>query len=243
MRIIPFAAVITLALIHLLAGKMRFLEGIPRSRWLSLAGGASVAYVFLHLIPELDAGQERFIASTGKILGFIEHPIYLLTLAGLVTFYGLERMAKVSRRGRREAGEDDKTSGGVFWIHILSFAVYNFLIGYLLLHLDARGAWALPLFALAMALHFIVNDFGLREHHKEVYSHTGRWVLAGAVFFGFLVGWQTEFTESLIAALTAFIAGGVILNVLKEELPEERQSRFPVFLLGVLGYSVLLMTF
>lgn len=48
---------------------------------------------------------------------------------------------------------------------ILSFAIYNLLIGYLLLHREEPGRLALMLFFIAMALHFLVNDFGLQEHH------------------------------------------------------------------------------
>ena len=50
-------AVLGLAFIHVIAGKLRFLEGTPRSRWLSVVGGVSVAYVFMHLLPELSEGQ------------------------------------------------------------------------------------------------------------------------------------------------------------------------------------------
>ncbi|HSG41183.1 MAG TPA: hypothetical protein VLE27_16205, partial [Thermoanaerobaculia bacterium] len=48
---------LAMALIHLFAGKLRFLNATPRSIWLSMSGGAAVAYVFLHLLPELAAGQ------------------------------------------------------------------------------------------------------------------------------------------------------------------------------------------
>ena len=41
-------------------------------------------------------------------------------------------------------------------------------------------------------------------------------------------------------ALFALLAGGVVLNVMKEELPEERKSRFGAFLLGVVLYGGLL---
>lgn len=44
-----------------------------------------------------------------------------------------------------------------------------------------------------------------------------------------------------LAALFAFLAGGVILNVLKEELPEERESRFSAFAGGALLYAALLL--
>ena len=46
--------------------------------------------------------------------------------------------------------------------------------------------------------------------------------------------------QFIIGLLFAFLAGGVVLNVLKEELPEDRQSRFLPFLLGAGGYALLL---
>lgn len=43
-----------------------------------------------------------------------------------------------------------------------------------------------------------------------------------------------------IGLLFAFLGGSAMLNILKEELPEERQSRFWAFLIGVAGYSAVL---
>ncbi len=40
----------------------------------------------------------------------------------------------------------------------------------------------------------------------------------------------------------AFLAGGVVLNVLKEELPEDRKSRFSAFAVGSAAYAALLLT-
>ncbi len=96
-------------------------------------------------------------------------------------------------------------------------------------------------FAIAMLLHFIVNDYGLRERHREDYRCTGRWVLAAAVFVGWLLGLAVEIPEAVIAALTAFLAGGIILNVLKEEMPEERREPLQPFAAGAALYTVLLL--
>jgi len=49
-------AVVALALVHLVVAKLRFLGGTPRSVWLSGAGSVSVAYVFVHLLPDLAEG-------------------------------------------------------------------------------------------------------------------------------------------------------------------------------------------
>ncbi len=238
---LALAAAVGLALVHLFAGKIVSLGGIPRSRWLSAAGGISVAYVFLHLLPELAKGQEQVRASAGPVLGVAERHTYLIALAGLAIFYGLDRLALRSRRESRAGDGEDRTPPGIFWIHILSFALYNALVGYLLVHGDHRSAGELGLFAVALAVHFVVNDFALAEHHKARYQNVGRWIVAAAVLVGWGLGAATEIPEAAIAVVVAFLAGGIILNVLKEELPEERQSHFGSLALGMAGYAILLL--
>ncbi|MBP2295051.1 hypothetical protein [Azospirillum rugosum] len=246
---ITVLAAMLLALVHVLTPSLRFLEGTPRSVWLSIAGGVSVAYVFIHFLPELAAGQE----SVGKAvsgIGLAERHVYFIALAGLLTFYGLDRLAKTSRSRRQgepvgggrdaESSADAKASGQVFWVHMASFSVYNALVGYLLLHREVMTFGALAFFTIAMALHFIVTDYSLTEDHKSSYRHVGRWILVGAVFVGWAIGVGTEVSDAAIAALTAFLGGGIVLNVLKEEVPSERRSRFWAFALGVIGYALLL---
>jgi hypothetical protein len=235
-------AALVLAALHLLAGRLRFLGGTPRSIYLSLAGGVSVAYVFVHLLPELAEGQETVSRAAEGALDFAERHVYLLALAGLASFYGLERAAVVSRRRSRTAGETDATGPGVFWLHVGSFALYNALIGYLLLHrAGEESVQSLLVFTAAMGLHFVVNDYGLREHHKQMYDHVGRWILAAAILFGYALGLAVAIRPAALALLFALLAGGVVLNVLKEELPEERESRFWAFALGAGAYAALLL--
>ncbi|WP_088009162.1 hypothetical protein [Indiicoccus explosivorum] len=232
--------VIGLMAIHLLAKKMTFLSVVPRSRFLSIGGGIAVAYVFLHLLPELSEFQE---ALRGEIengfLSFFEHHIYLIAMLGLAIFYGLEQLVKRSKRHNEEADER-KSESGVFWIHISSFAVYNALIGYLLIREEFTDGWSMMFFFIAMGVHFISNDRGLRATHKEDYDRFGRYLLTAAIFIGWLTGTVTEVHDLIISFLTAFIAGSVVLNVMKEELPDERASSFGAFFSGLAGYSILL---
>lgn len=234
---------VLLAIAHLLAGTLQFLHHIPRSRWLSLSGGVSVAYVFIHILPDLSAAQETVKSSAGFAFleQYLEHHVYLVALLGLTAFYGLERLAKVSRRQSQQAGTGDSTETPIFWVHILSFALYNALIGYLLLHREENDLLSLCFFMVAMALHFLVNDDGLRQHHKQDYDRIGRWILAGAIMTGWVIGTTGEISQAAIAVLFAFLAGGIVLNVLKEELPEERESCFWCFGLGIAGYTTLLL--
>lgn len=241
MTFLTFCCATVLALVHVFAGKLRFLDAIPRSRWLSLAGGVSVAYVFLHLVPEFSASEvaERN-RSGGGITGWLAQRTHFVALVGLTFFYALEHLARTSRRSQRAQGEKDCPGMAVFWLHISSFAVYVAITGYLL-HEKKAGPVDLILFTLALALHFVVNDYGLRHHHKDAYRRYGRWALAAASYGGWAIGYTTRVSELPLTLLVAFLAGGIVLNVLKEELPEEREGRLVPFVAGVVFYAALLL--
>lgn len=237
-------AALALAVVHLVGQRLRFLEGVPRSRWLSAAAGVSVAYVFLHLLPELAAGQraasEAGGGETDGAIGFLEDEVFLAGLLGLGLFYAVEKHSAASRTGRRDAGGEDSTGAAAFRLSMASFAVYNALVGYLLLREELSELSALVLYTVALGVHFLINDFSLREHHKEAYRRVGRWLLAGAVLAGWGLGISVEISEEALALVLGLIAGGVILNVFKEEVPNERQARLLPFLAAAALYAALL---
>lgn len=228
--------------IHLFSRYLPFLGNVPRSKLLSAAGGISVAYVFIHLLPELNKHIEildRNIQT--EALKFFENHTYIVAMLGLAFFYGMERMAKRSKKKQQKENNLNRASTGVFWIHITSFFLYNGLIGYLLLHGEQGSIKGLLLYFFALGVHFITSDHSLREIHKEVYDRIGRWLLAGAIIAGWAIGIMVEVNENIIAVLFALLAGGIILNVMKEELPEERESNFWAFAAGMGAYTILLM--
>lgn len=85
-----FVAVAVLAAVHIYGVRLTFWSAIPRNQWLSLAGGVLVAYVFVHILPDLKRGQEAIEATGGCGIAFVESHVYLVALVGLATFYGLE---------------------------------------------------------------------------------------------------------------------------------------------------------
>lgn len=227
-------AAFVLASVHLLAGRLRFLDRIPRSQWLSAAAGVSIAYVFAHLLPELAERQTRAAEAVG------DRALFLAALAGFAALYGLERAARTSRDARQAAGRSG-LSRGVFALHLASFTLYNLLVGYLLAGRRADEPAALAIHTVAMSLHFVVNDSGLRDHDRAAYHHTGRWYLAAAPVVGWSLGAAVDLGDAGVSLLLAFLAGGVILNSVKEELPSERKANFWAFLGGAAGYSALLL--
>ena len=234
-----------LAAVHLVSGKLTFLDRLPRSRWLSVAGGVAVAYAVVHLLPELAEVHETLAGAVGGSRWAADHGGYLVALLGLACFYGLERLA--TRAADPTGGADgDRTEGtrrpppAVFWLHAGSYAAYNLLFGVLLVDREDGSVRSLILFAAAIALHFVVNDHGLRSHHPVLYPRFGRWLVAAAVPVGWAVGTFVPLPHAALDAALGFLIGGVLLNTFKEELPAERQSRYWAFVGGAAAYAAVL---
>ncbi len=92
-----------------------------------------------------------------------------------------------------------------------------------------------------MGLHFVVIDFGLLNYYRRAYGSFGLRVFGAADLSGWAIGLTEEIFKATLAPLLAFLAGGVSLNLVKEEVPEERGSRFWASAVGVSTYAVLLL--
>ncbi len=247
-----FTATLAMALafcaVHIFVGKLRFLDVKPRSRWLSLSGGVAVAYVFMHIMPELAAHGPVFEREIGLDVGLAETAVYTLALTGLVLFYGIERAIVASRAdrsgegaGRDVRGHGRRPGNGIFWVHIAASSALVVVVAYLLNHREDNGALGLVLFFGALLLHFVTADFASRAHHREIYDRAGRWLLVLATLTGWALGVWVELPELVVGFLFAFVGGGMVLIALKEELPEERESAFLPFLAGAALYSALVV--
>lgn len=209
--------------------------------WLSFSGGISVSYVFIHIFPELSNAQSYISKIDNPIVDFFDYHIYLISLIGFILFYGLDSAARISKANNVKKNNKDYAEGNVFLVHLISFAIYNFQIGYFLLHRETPGLQSLIFFFIAMATHIMVNDNSLRNHFKHNYLSNGRWILSAAVLSGWICGIFFDVSKLVLDIMFAFIAGGMILNIIKEELPDERQSKFFGFATGCAVYSLLLL--
>jgi len=230
-----------LALLHLLAPRVRGLPLVPERAIGSFAGGLAVAYVFLHLLPEIAVGNEGVAEALGETVEdspVLELTIFLVALTGFTVFYGLERLA--DRHSPRDS--DAEGSAGLYRVHLGAFAAYNVLITYTLPLRVRTGVVFSVLFAIAIGLHFVLTDRGLQEHYGRRFAAGGRFVLAGALVLGWVLAALLAPTSAVeVSLMTALIGGTTLLNVFKEELPDPRRSHFGWFLVGLVFYAVLLL--
>lgn len=226
-----FVAAVGLMAVQLFVGRLHLVEALPRRTWVSFAAGVSVSYIFVHLLPELfvEAGRREAIDL-----------VSVTALVGLISAYSLEKLAL--RGWPSDAGDrTDATSTASFWLHVSAFVAYNAVIGFVLARLEPRASATLPWFAVAMAFHMLVNDVGLREFHGDLFDRLGRPALAAAVPLGWAIGLVTALSREADLLPGAFLAGGVILNSIKGELPAEQDARLWAFVLGAVLYGALLL--
>ena len=221
-----------LAALHLGAGMTRTLPLVPERATGSFAGGLAVAYVFLHLLPEIAKGNEALRDVLDDVVErapLIDLGIFFVALVGFAVFYGLERLAGRSTSRQVDRTTHEATSAaGVYWLHLGSFMTYNALITYTMtLRLRTGIAFAV-LFAVAMGLHFVLTDRGLEEHYPDRFNRVARIALASAL----LVGWAASAvfsptSELAVSLLTALLCGSILHNVFKEDCPRGNDRASP----------------
>ena len=162
-------AALLLAAVYLLGDRFLPREQKYPRRWLSMAAGASMAYVFLDVLPELGARQRAFVELVGEV-SFAEHRIYALALLGFVILYGLDEMVHFTR-GRADGADSEPKPGRIiFWTHIAGYALYGWVIGDILVSRGAAGLPGLSLYVAAMAFHLLVVTSALAREHGDSYS-------------------------------------------------------------------------
>jgi hypothetical protein len=202
----------------------------------SFGAGMSIAYVFVHLMPELHGVRRAFAESVALPLRYEGLSIYFLALVGFLVFYGLDHVqAHVGKTASSER------FGPAFKLHVGGFAAYVLMMSYLLVHNLGETTISTAFYALAIALHFLGVDHALREEHGVAYERVGRFVLAAMSLLGWVLGLLIVLPHYVLALLVAFISGAVILNSTIMELPSEKDGRFVPLMGGGVIYGLILL--
>lgn len=192
-----------------------------------MGGGVAIAYVFVDLLSKL--GKSELIVSQAfeGVFPFVERHVYIMALVGFLVFFMVEK-SQDSRIG--------------YWYTLCSYTLFNFFVGYAISDKNDPEVQPLLLFTLAMALHYFTNDFALSLKHDEKYRTAGRWILIAALFLGWLVGQWIILPATAVALVGSFIAGGVILNVTRHELPEDNPNSAVFFVISAILYAAILLS-
>jgi len=233
--LIALALAITLAAAHFFAFRISTLPSKTQDVLASVGGGAAIAYVFIHLMPELAVGGRSL--SELDIAKFAPTPIteaglFLTAMIGMVTFFILDVRT-----------EDGRLSTKIsFRAHLASFASISAIYAYTLPSLVTTGWSYAALFTVVLAGHLLLADRALARAHPTQFEHETRWVGMAAVGAGFVAAFLLPpANDYLLAICTAFLGGVLLMTTFREELPTASRTRIPWFLSGLLVMGGLLL--
>lgn len=224
-----FLALLCLAGVHLLANQAQVVGLIWHHRFLSFAAGLSFAYVFIDLLPTLEIAEPILQNTFGNVLPFLSHHAYLMALFGVLFFYGLHSSGSKTSQERN------------FWLNLTGASLFNFFVGISLADSTNPDIQPVALYTIALAMHYFVNDHNMGQEDPRLYQSKARWGLICALFSGYFLGKVTHLPDSVEALVVSFLAGGVLLNVMRYELPKREKVGFFFFLLGSLLYTAIIL--
>ncbi|SES15081.1 hypothetical protein [Salisediminibacterium halotolerans] len=226
MSFVPFLVGIVFILIHLLANALLPAERIKRMKWFSFSGGLAVSYIFIYLLPTLHREQAMIEEPYRRLT--MESEIYIIGLAGVVVFLAIQILIT-----RKEASQLAS-----FWTAVSFYALYNALVSFVVLSLEVSGVQAI-FYSFAIGLHFIAIAHDMWRGFPNEYNQYGRKVLAAGILVGWLFALTVELAPITKAIIFAFVAGAMIFNVFKHELPNVKEIHFFTFLTAVALYSAI----
>ena len=223
-----FLSLCLLMTIHFFANQAKIVGWLWHGRFLSFAAGISFAYVFIDLLPTLERGQPILKNTFGEVIPYFDHHAYVIALFGVLVYYGLQTPSTPNNNRS-------------FWLKVAGYLLFNLFVGASLADPNDPDIQPLFLFTIAMSMHYFVHDHNVGDDNEGLYTHSVRWLLVASLFFGYVTGYFIHIPAAVIALAVSFLAGGMILNALRYELPKREQLGYPFFVLGSLGYTAILL--
>lgn len=212
-----------LGAIHFWNEKIFFRKEAIKAKTMSFIAGASVAYVFLYLLPDLYKG-----------VAHINQWIFIFILLGFSLVHLLEKYSYQHIKGEELLFRFKE-------IHFFIFFLYYFVIGIILVSfLELSVIKGLLLF-VPILFYAAVSRVSFAEVHIHIREQKlFRILLALAALFGVLSASMILESTFLYHILLAFIVGAFFYIVIMDFIPREAKGRPEYFLLGVSLYTLLI---
>jgi len=195
-----------------------------------------LAYVFIHLLPELASGGSELSEVQGLVdyvpAPLVEALLFLVALGGVLVVFSLNVLMK-----QRESAPPFAV-----WLQLFNVAAINYLYAYSLPSLITTGVGYGVLFTVVISAHVLLMDRYAAVHHPQRFRRRNRWIGSAALVLGLLHACLFHPVDALtLATATAFLGGGLLMAVFREELPDLHQTRLPWLLAGCGGMGMLLL--
>ncbi len=241
--LVSLAGLMVMALAHVISNRAKLLEAFASHGLISFGAGASVAYVFIHIFPEVGVFQQQLTGYSGHNQhgSFINQPLYLAALGGLCFLYLLDTIEAEFRIEGSNELQRHKHYMQLFAVRAILYILYNIMIAYIITQRPGEGIINITLIAIALMLHFIVVNIRALETYGKLFGKYLRWPAAGGLLLGWILGITVELPETIIVTTFSLIGGMITYIALKSELPQTKHRAPFHFLAGAVIYAVIVL--
>ena len=240
--LLSLIGLLILASVHFLCGKNNWWRFFEVHGWVSFSAGASVAYVFIHVFPDISILQQQFtgIPSHHHNGQFFNQPLYLTALAGLCLPYILDTLELSYTE--RDKKIHVKIHQSIFGIRKVLYTLYNMMLAYMIVTRQGEGMLNMKIIVLVLSMHFIVLNANFKEVYHELFKTYVRWFAILGLVLGGVLGKTIHLPEFILAYVFALIGGIITYTALKQELPKTSHRAPFHFIAGVVCFALLILS-
>jgi len=205
-----------LGIIHFFSDKFKPEEGPKHYRIISFAAGISIAYLFLDLLPHTYEAAE-----------FLQHWVFVFLLLGFAVLHLAEKYVY-------KHADQEHTPSYLTEIHFVSFFVYYFLVGIVVVERVHENTFEGVLFLFPIMIHAGLSSASLAQIHGRLRENIWRKIaLSLSPILGVILAIFFSIPMVLNNILISLIAGALLYIMVKEFLPEKKEGQPFFFILGM----------
>lgn len=222
--VISGMAIMMIAIVHVLYPRVEKAASAYRHVWIPFTGGVAIGYVFLYLLPKLsDYTAAIRVDGIQGVWEILDYRVYLYCLVGFTFYYFVDQYKDT---------EDDNPVKPVI-LKGGGFFIYNVLTGYVLANWSRPGIIPVFLGGGVLTMHLLGVNYQVREWNNRIFDDYFRWLFAVAIIIGWGAGAFLAIPRELEMVVTGVLAGGIITNIMIEEIPSRQPGKTRPFLGGV----------
>jgi hypothetical protein len=216
LSLIALGLSVLLGLIHYLGESLKIAKGGNQYRIISFAAGISIGYLFLDLLPLTYNAADHLKKST-----------FIFLLLGFIAVHLTEKYFYQHARG-------DRLFIQLHVIHFVTFFMYYFIVGCVLVDLIHQEMYQGILFIIPVSLHAGLSTASLSDIHSRFIAHLPEKILlAMAPILGSIMAALVKFPPVVHGIFISGISGVLLYVFVKEFLPDREKGKPLFFLVGV----------
>lgn len=193
-----------------------------RMKIISLVAGIFITYLFLHLFPQLYQAMELRIS-------------FIFLLAGFTIIHVIEKHIYKSTKNVVKIKKELK------WMHSVTFFIYHFVIGMVLIDLLSMDIKDGVLFFAPLLIFSTISTMSLKEIHVLARkSGIVKLLLSASSFLGIVFTIFVSIPPIVFDVALGVIVGTMLHLILMDAIPKEREGEPAYFVLGVVLYTILI---